>query len=369
MPIPLSTSPRRTRLLSFSCNLCGQRTLRRVNPVALETGTTFVQCRRAAGRFARVSRPGFVRRVFAHSASRPRAASHALPRRSNAECLVYHKLVDNLGLFHELEARTHRGKRNLPLGRLTPLRRGRCTRSARRRGRPGCITSRARAAWTCSAWTPPFGRQSKHRALPLRTSARRRHAARSDRRRAPPNTHARVFRLPSAPHRDALASCAAAQACFAFRFDAITRGVFAASRSAPAARSLRQLRRRHHRRNALRHRHRRRIEHGRLFGARVLLLLLLLFLRHDACARLLVLARIGADVRRQRLSLGVRAKVSCLASRVAAGSACARASASRACHRAHRARRRLQNRASQAHPRIASTITKPCRHLSVAASR
>ena len=46
VPIPLSSSPRRTRVVSFLCNVCDQRTLRRVNPAALETGTTFVQCRR-----------------------------------------------------------------------------------------------------------------------------------------------------------------------------------------------------------------------------------------------------------------------------------------------------------------------------------
>jgi hypothetical protein len=40
----------------------------------------------------------FAQRVF--------ACFLTLSRRSNAECMVYHKLVDNLGLFHELEART-----------------------------------------------------------------------------------------------------------------------------------------------------------------------------------------------------------------------------------------------------------------------
>ena len=49
VPIPLSSSPRRTRVVSFLCNVCDQRTLRRVNPAALETGTTFVQCRRVCG--------------------------------------------------------------------------------------------------------------------------------------------------------------------------------------------------------------------------------------------------------------------------------------------------------------------------------
>jgi hypothetical protein len=68
VPLPFTASPRRTRGLAFTCNVCGERTTRRVNPGALETGTTFVQC-------------------------------------SNESCLVYHKVADNLGLFHELKAR------------------------------------------------------------------------------------------------------------------------------------------------------------------------------------------------------------------------------------------------------------------------
>jgi hypothetical protein len=68
VPLPFTASPRRTRGLAFTCNVCGTRTTRHVNPGVLETGTTFVQC-------------------------------------SNDACLVYHKLVDNLGLFHELKAR------------------------------------------------------------------------------------------------------------------------------------------------------------------------------------------------------------------------------------------------------------------------
>jgi hypothetical protein len=44
--------------------VCDQRTLRRVNPAVLETGTTFVQCRRVRWRGA----PGSVQRLFARAA-------------------------------------------------------------------------------------------------------------------------------------------------------------------------------------------------------------------------------------------------------------------------------------------------------------
>ena len=66
--LPLSSrgvSPRRSRVLAFTCNVCGQRSRRHVNPGVLETGTLFVQC-------------------------------------SNADCMVFHKVVDNLALFSEL---------------------------------------------------------------------------------------------------------------------------------------------------------------------------------------------------------------------------------------------------------------------------
>ena len=66
MPLPLSR--RRTKGLAFTCNACGARSVRRINPHAFTSGTVFVQC-------------------------------------GNEACLVYHKLVDNLGMFHELQAR------------------------------------------------------------------------------------------------------------------------------------------------------------------------------------------------------------------------------------------------------------------------
>ncbi|XP_078446087.1 zim17-type zinc finger protein [Wolffia australiana] len=53
-------SPRRRMLVAFSCNVCGQRTTRAINPHAYTDGTVFVQC---------------------------------------CGCLVFHKLVDNLNLF------------------------------------------------------------------------------------------------------------------------------------------------------------------------------------------------------------------------------------------------------------------------------
>lgn len=60
----LSKSPRRRTAVKFTCNKCGARTVRAINRHAYEAGTVFVQCK---------------------------------------GCNVYHKLVDHLGLFHELQ--------------------------------------------------------------------------------------------------------------------------------------------------------------------------------------------------------------------------------------------------------------------------
>ncbi|KAF5195212.1 Zinc finger, DNL-type, Mitochondrial import protein TIM15 [Thalictrum thalictroides] len=57
-------SPRRRMLVAFTCNICGQRTTRAINPHAYNDGTVFVQC---------------------------------------CGCNVFHKLVDNLNLFHEMK--------------------------------------------------------------------------------------------------------------------------------------------------------------------------------------------------------------------------------------------------------------------------
>ncbi|KAL6982642.1 hypothetical protein U1Q18_016030 [Sarracenia purpurea var. burkii] len=57
-------SPRRRMLVAFSCNVCGQRTTRAINPHAYTDGTVFVQC---------------------------------------CGCNVFHKLVDNLNLFHDMK--------------------------------------------------------------------------------------------------------------------------------------------------------------------------------------------------------------------------------------------------------------------------
>ncbi|KAJ7966919.1 Zinc finger, DNL-type, Mitochondrial import protein TIM15 [Quillaja saponaria] len=53
-------SPRRRMRVAFTCNVCGQRTTRAINPHAYTEGTVFVQC---------------------------------------CGCNVFHKLVDNLNLF------------------------------------------------------------------------------------------------------------------------------------------------------------------------------------------------------------------------------------------------------------------------------
>ncbi|GAB4853116.1 hypothetical protein Ancab_017300 [Ancistrocladus abbreviatus] len=57
-------SPRRRMLIAFTCNICGQRTTRAINPHAYTDGTVFVQC---------------------------------------CGCSAYHKLVDNLNLFRDMK--------------------------------------------------------------------------------------------------------------------------------------------------------------------------------------------------------------------------------------------------------------------------
>ncbi|KAF8670851.1 hypothetical protein HU200_050115 [Digitaria exilis] len=58
--------PRRSLLVQFTCNACGERTQHLINRVAYERGTVFLQC---------------------------------------AGCQVYHKFVDNLGLVVEYDLR------------------------------------------------------------------------------------------------------------------------------------------------------------------------------------------------------------------------------------------------------------------------
>ncbi|XP_031273655.1 mitochondrial protein import protein ZIM17 [Pistacia vera] len=58
--------PRRSLLVQFTCNECGERTQRLINRLAYERGLVFVQC---------------------------------------AGCLKHHKLVDNLGLVIEYDLR------------------------------------------------------------------------------------------------------------------------------------------------------------------------------------------------------------------------------------------------------------------------
>ncbi|GER39963.1 Zim17-type zinc finger protein [Striga asiatica] len=57
-------SPRRRMRVAFTCKVCGQRTTRAINPHAYTDGTVFVQC---------------------------------------CGCNIFHKLVDNLNLFHEMK--------------------------------------------------------------------------------------------------------------------------------------------------------------------------------------------------------------------------------------------------------------------------
>eukprot|EP00897_Mesotaenium_endlicherianum_P005530 jgi/Mesen1/5004/ME000025S04403 len=63
-PPLISKSPRRRMAVEFTCNKCGERTMRAINSHAYKEGTVFVQCK---------------------------------------GCSVFHKLVDHLHLFHELK--------------------------------------------------------------------------------------------------------------------------------------------------------------------------------------------------------------------------------------------------------------------------
>ncbi|RWR81998.1 mitochondrial protein import protein ZIM17 isoform X1 [Cinnamomum micranthum f. kanehirae] len=63
--------PRRSLLVQFTCDACGERTQRTINRVAYERGTVFVQC---------------------------------------SGCLQHHKLVDNLGLIVEYDLREETGE-------------------------------------------------------------------------------------------------------------------------------------------------------------------------------------------------------------------------------------------------------------------
>uniref|UniRef100_A0A7S0X048 DNL-type domain-containing protein n=1 Tax=Chlamydomonas leiostraca TaxID=1034604 RepID=A0A7S0X048_9CHLO len=59
-----STSPRRTKMVGFTCQRCGARNMSAINPNSFLSGTLVAQC---------------------------------------AKCEVWHKLSDHLGLFHELK--------------------------------------------------------------------------------------------------------------------------------------------------------------------------------------------------------------------------------------------------------------------------
>ncbi len=41
---PASGNPRRTKRVQFTCNMCGETTVKMVNPHAWEKGTVFAQC-------------------------------------------------------------------------------------------------------------------------------------------------------------------------------------------------------------------------------------------------------------------------------------------------------------------------------------
>jgi mitochondrial protein import protein ZIM17 len=76
--------PRRSLLVQFTCNACGERTKRLINRVAYERGTIFLQV-------------NFVPCLNLCS------NIHCITQ--CAGCQVYHKFVDNLGLVVEYDLR------------------------------------------------------------------------------------------------------------------------------------------------------------------------------------------------------------------------------------------------------------------------
>jgi len=69
-----SSSPRRTRKVKFTCDVCGATNIKPINPFAWKEGTVFAKC---------------------------------------GGCNVTHKLIDNLKLFHELAGPVFPGARKL----------------------------------------------------------------------------------------------------------------------------------------------------------------------------------------------------------------------------------------------------------------
>lgn len=81
-------SPRRRMRVAFTCNVCGQRTTRAINPHAYTDGTVFVQVRNKSSLYFQ-----------AHT-------SNNLYMISNNQCCgcnIFHKLVDHLNLFHDMK--------------------------------------------------------------------------------------------------------------------------------------------------------------------------------------------------------------------------------------------------------------------------
>eukprot|EP00258_Populus_trichocarpa_P050173 XP_024466192.1 uncharacterized protein LOC7489384 isoform X1 [Populus trichocarpa] len=77
--------PRRSLLVQFTCNECGERSQRLINRLAYERGLVFVQLS-----------PEFCPWIFSY-------APHIMPQ--CAGCERYHKLADNLGLIVEYDLR------------------------------------------------------------------------------------------------------------------------------------------------------------------------------------------------------------------------------------------------------------------------
>ncbi|KAF3780069.1 hypothetical protein EJ110_NYTH26263 [Nymphaea thermarum] len=80
--------PRRSLLVQFTCNACGDRTRRFVNRVAYERGTIFLQ-------FQKVFFISFILKMLSDGKSVQQCAG----------CQQYHKFVDNLGLVVEYDFR------------------------------------------------------------------------------------------------------------------------------------------------------------------------------------------------------------------------------------------------------------------------
>ncbi|PWA80219.1 zinc finger, DNL-type, Mitochondrial import protein TIM15 [Artemisia annua] len=90
-------SPRRRMRVAFTCNVCGQRTTRAINPHAYTDGTVFVQLITKKTMLLVVLHDFRFQGLCDVSKTWLELLSEC------CGCNIFHKLVDNLNLFHEMK--------------------------------------------------------------------------------------------------------------------------------------------------------------------------------------------------------------------------------------------------------------------------